>query len=127
MLGVALRFDPAAAAQRQGAPDRREQDGDANRADDCCSAGEDLAPIDAAAPTATLGPMEDEGPTEEDIETRALRRQQAERAETEHAEAGAAPTDEAAEAHERRAEKAEYLKQKLEERAEAEREAAGED
>jgi len=64
---------------------------------------------------------------EEDIETKALRRQQAEIAEAEHKHAEEATQGEEADAAERRAEKAEYLKQKLEERAEAEREAAGED
>ena len=68
-----------------------------------------------------------DGPTKDDIETRALRRQQAERAEAERDEAGAAPTGEAAEAHARRADKADYLKEKLEERAIAERVAAVED
>lgn len=64
---------------------------------------------------------------DEDIETRALRRQQADRARAEWAEADHAPTEEGTAAHERRADKAEYLKQKLEERAEAERDAADED
>ncbi len=63
---------------------------------------------------------------EEDIETRALRRQQAERAEAEWTEADVDPTEAGTAAHERRADKAEYLKQKLEERAAAEREAADE-
>lgn len=61
---------------------------------------------------------------DEDIETRALRRQQADKAESEREEAKDAPTDEETAAHERRADKAEYLKEKLEERARAERQAA---
>ena len=61
---------------------------------------------------------------EEDIETKALRRQQAEIADAARDEAEEAPTEEHAVAMDRRAEKAEYLKQKLEERAEAEREAS---
>jgi uncharacterized sporulation protein YeaH/YhbH (DUF444 family) len=60
---------------------------------------------------------------EEDIETRALRRQQKEIADAEREHAEAAATGEEAEAAKRRAVKAEYLRQKLEERAEAEREA----
>ena len=59
---------------------------------------------------------------EEDIETKALRRQQAEIAEAEHKHAEEATQGEEADAAERRAEKADYLKQKLDERAEAERE-----
>ena len=64
---------------------------------------------------------------EEDIETKALRRQQEELADAAREGEQHASTDEEAEAMGRRAEKAEYLKQKLEERAEAERETAGED
>jgi hypothetical protein len=60
---------------------------------------------------------------EEDIETRALRRAQAEREETERREAESTPLEDEAEAHTRRADKAEYLKEKLEERAESERDA----
>ena len=59
---------------------------------------------------------------EEDIETKALRRQQAEIADAEREHAEEASSGEEADAAERRADKAEYLKQKLEERAEAERE-----
>ena len=59
---------------------------------------------------------------EEDIETKALRRQQAEIAEAEREHAEEANTDEEADTAVRRADKAEYLKQKLEERADAERE-----
>ncbi len=64
---------------------------------------------------------------QDDIETRALRRQQAERAEAERTEAQDAPSDEETAQHERRADKADYLKQKLEERAAAERKAANDD
>lgn len=59
---------------------------------------------------------------EEDIETRALRRQQAEIADAAREGVEKASTDEEADAMDRRAEKAEYLKEKLEERAKAERE-----
>jgi hypothetical protein len=65
--------------------------------------------------------------SEEDIETKALRRQQAEIAEANREHAEEAATGEEADAAERRAEKAEYLRQKLEERAAAERAAAGEE
>ncbi len=63
---------------------------------------------------------------EEDIETRALRRQQEQIAEAEREHAEEAVTGEEADAAARRADKAEYLKQKLEERAAAEREADAE-
>jgi hypothetical protein len=57
----------------------------------------------------------------EDQETRDLRdaQLQREQAEREHAEAAPDPTETAQ--HERRAEKARYLREKLEERAESER------
>ncbi len=71
--------------------------------------------------------MGEEASDEDTIETRALRRQQADREAAERDEAGTASTDEAAETHARRADKAEYLKQKIEERARAEREAARDD
>ena len=64
---------------------------------------------------------------EEDIETRALRRQQEEIAEAAHKQAEEASTDEEFDTMERRAVKAEYLKEKLEERAAAERKAAEEE
>ncbi|MGI8512754.1 MAG: hypothetical protein ACR2NH_09025 [Solirubrobacteraceae bacterium] len=64
---------------------------------------------------------------DEDIETRALRRAQKERELIERREAERAPAAEGAETHERCADKAEYLKEKLGERAEAEREAGDED
>ena len=64
---------------------------------------------------------------EEDIETRALRRQQEEIAEAEREHAKEAAQAEEADTAVRRADKAEYLRQKLEERAEAEREAADEE
>ena len=63
---------------------------------------------------------------DEDIETRALKRQQEEIAEAEREHAKEAVQNEEADAAARRADKAEYLKQKLEERAEAEREADAE-
>lgn len=65
--------------------------------------------------------------SDEDIETKALRRQQAEIADANREHAEEAATGEEAEAAGRRAEKAEYLRQKLEERAEAERAAAREE
>ena len=63
---------------------------------------------------------------EEDPTTQELRIKQAEReqAEREAAAEGATPDD--AEQHERRAERASYLKEKLEERAQAEREKGNE-
>jgi hypothetical protein len=64
---------------------------------------------------------------EEDPTTQELRIEQAgrERAEREAAEGGSTPDD--TEQHERRADKASYLREKLEQRAEAEREAAADD
>jgi len=64
---------------------------------------------------------------DEDIETRALRRAQEERELIERREAERSPAEEETEMHDRRADKAEYLKKKLEERAEAEREVGDED
>jgi hypothetical protein len=64
---------------------------------------------------------------EEDLETRALKRQQEQIADAEREHAEEAVTDEEADAAARRADKAEYLKEKLEERAEAEREAEAEE
>ncbi len=63
---------------------------------------------------------------EEDPTTRELREQQAAREGEERDVADEADTDEGTAQHERRAEKAEYLKEKLEERSEAEREARAE-
>ena len=60
---------------------------------------------------------------EEDPATRELKQRQAEREAEERDDAAHAPTDEGTAQHERRADKAEYLKEKLEERSEAEREA----
>lgn len=60
----------------------------------------------------------EEDPTTQELRVEQLAR---ERAERERAEAGVTPDD--TEQHERRAEKASYLREKLEERAEAEREA----
>jgi hypothetical protein len=58
---------------------------------------------------------------EEDPTTQELRLSQLKRAMEERERAGEAPTEEGTEQHEARAGKAEYLRQKLEERAEAER------
>jgi hypothetical protein len=58
---------------------------------------------------------------EEDPTTQELRIRQDRRAAEEREQAGEAPTEEATEQHEARASKAEYLRQKLEQRAEAER------
>ena len=62
--------------------------------------------------------MAEEDPTTEELRLDQLGREAAERESAERA-----PTEDAAEQHGRRAEKAEYLREKLEERAEAEREA----
>jgi hypothetical protein len=59
----------------------------------------------------------EEDPTEE------LRLKQAERGEDERRRAEDAPTEDATDQHEARAAKADYLREKLEERAEAERRA----
>ena len=59
---------------------------------------------------------------EEDPTTQELRLEQLQREQAEREEAGDAPSEEEAEQHGRRAEKAEYLREKLEERAESERE-----
>ncbi|MDQ3934075.1 MAG: hypothetical protein M3340_05525 [Actinomycetota bacterium] len=64
----------------------------------------------------------EEDPTTQELRLEQLQR---ERVEREAAAEGATPDD--AEQHERRAERAGYLREKLEERAEAEREAAQED
>ncbi len=58
---------------------------------------------------------------EEDPTTQELRLSELQRVREEKERAEEAPTPEATEQHERRAEKADYLRQKLEERAEAER------
>jgi hypothetical protein len=63
-----------------------------------------------------------EDPTTQELRLKQLQREQAER---EHAEQGVTPDDTGQ--HERRADKASYLREKLEERAEAERRAASED
>jgi hypothetical protein len=69
--------------------------------------------------------MTDEDPTTEELRLDQLKRGQSERREAE--EAGRAGAEPEAEQHERRAEKADYLRRKLEERAEAERRADAED
>jgi hypothetical protein len=58
---------------------------------------------------------------EEDPTTAELRAQQAEREADERSEADAAASEEDTAQHERRADKAAYLRKKLEERADAER------
>ena len=63
----------------------------------------------------------DEDPTTQELRVDQLRREREERR-----QAGEAPTDEAVEQHERRAEKAAYLRERLEERAVAERRGARE-
>lgn len=64
---------------------------------------------------------------EEDLETRALRRAQAQREENEREQARDAPTEDGTDEHSARAAKAAYLKGKLDERAAAERKADAED
>ena len=59
-------------------------------------------------------------PDREDPTTRELRIRQAERESLERSQAEKADTDEETEEHARRAEKAAYLREKLEERADAE-------
>ena len=63
-----------------------------------------------------------EDPTTQELRLEQLRREAGER---DAAEGSSIPDD--TEQHERRADKAEYLRQKLEERAQAEREAADEE
>ncbi len=60
----------------------------------------------------------------EDDTTRELRLDQIERARAERAAADRTPVPDEAATHERRAERADYLREKLEDRARAEREAA---
>jgi hypothetical protein len=59
----------------------------------------------------------------EEPETEDLKEAQEEREQAESEQAATAPTDDEAAQHQRRAEKAAYLREKLEERAESEREA----
>ena len=66
-----------------------------------------------------------EDPTTEELRLSQLKREQAERRDAREAEQAGVESE--AEQHERRAEKADYLRRKLEERAEAERRAGGED
>jgi hypothetical protein len=63
----------------------------------------------------------------EDPTTQELRLDQLRRERAEQESEGDAPTEDAAEQHGRRAEKASYLREQLEKRAEAEREAARRD
>ena len=58
----------------------------------------------------------------EEPETRELRDAQREREQAEREQVGSSDTDDEAAQHKRRAEKAAYLREKLEERAESERE-----
>lgn len=62
-----------------------------------------------------------------DPTTEGMRLDQIERARLEHQRAKEADEDAATESHERRADKADYLREKLAERAKAEDEAAAED
>jgi hypothetical protein len=62
---------------------------------------------------------------EEDPTTQELRVRQARRQEEERRQADEEPTMDGTEKHARRADKADYLKRKLEERARSEREAGG--
>jgi hypothetical protein len=73
-------------------------------------------------PTDGYGELMEEDPTTQELRIAQLRREGAEREAAEEA-----PTDDAAEAHAKRAEKNAYLRRRLEERAEAERQAARED
>jgi hypothetical protein len=61
--------------------------------------------------------------SEEDPTTQELRLEQLQREATERDRAGTSQEEDEAEQHERRADKASYLREKLEERAKAEREA----
>jgi hypothetical protein len=65
--------------------------------------------------------------SEEDPTTQELRLEQLQRESTERERADTSVEEDEAEQHERRAEKAGYLREKLEERARAEREAGGPD
>ena len=69
-----------------------------------------------------MAPMEEEHPPTEELEA-----QQAGRETSERRLADADPTDAGTATHERRADKAAYLKEKLAERAESEREAGERD
>lgn len=64
---------------------------------------------------------------EEDPTTQELRIEQLRREEGERERAGDAPTEDATDQHEARASKAEYLRQKLEQRADSERRAGKKD
>ena len=65
--------------------------------------------------------------SEEDPTTQELRLEQLQRESTERERADTSIEEDEAEQHERRAEKASYLREKLEERAKAERKAGGPD
>jgi hypothetical protein len=71
--------------------------------------------------------MPEEDPTTQELRVEQLRRERAERERAERERVGDPPTEEATEQHERRADKAAYLRERLEERARSEREAARHD
>jgi hypothetical protein len=79
----------------------------------------------AKAPPAGVDPVTDPGTFlhMEDPTTQELRIRQSERQREESRQAEEEPSEEGTEKHARRAEKADYLRRKLEERARAEREA----
>jgi hypothetical protein len=79
-------------------------------------------PVAGATALPALARLPSLSPMEEDPTTREHRIQQIRREEDEREEAEEAPTEEAAEQHARRADKAAYLREKLEERARSERE-----
>lgn len=74
------------------------------------------------AQTGTVKVMEEEDPTTQELRVDQVRREAAERERAEQA-----PTEDAAEQHARRAERNAFLRERLEQRAEAERQAARKD
>ena len=78
-----------------------------------------------AAGATGYAPIMGEDPTTEELRLSQLRRETTERREARQAEAAGAEPE--AEQHARRAEKADYLRRKLEQRAEAERKAKAEE
>jgi hypothetical protein len=74
--------------------------------------------VRAFPPAGGYGEAMEEDPTTQELRVTQLQREDAERERAEQA-----ATEEAAEAHARRAEKTAYLRERLEKRAEAEREA----
>lgn len=73
-------------------------------------------------PSEEKTPMHDEDPTTQELRVRQMKREEEARVLSDHA-----PSEEDTAQFDRRADKAAYLKRKLEERAEAEREAAEKD